>query len=155
MLQDHCKSTLAKDPIYLTQTDTTVGFLSHAQERLNLAKGRPVEQPCLLTLSSFLELHTITRVPKQHRKKVRNAKRTTFVYPNQTACRVVDGGKHVKFLKKYSPIYSTSANLTGSSFDIDYTSRVADIIVTNKEGLSESGGSTIYRLGKRKFKRLR
>jgi tRNA A37 threonylcarbamoyladenosine synthetase subunit TsaC/SUA5/YrdC len=39
--------------IYLTQTDTTVGFLSQNKEKLNKIKNRPINQPILIEIDSL------------------------------------------------------------------------------------------------------
>lgn len=75
--------------LYLVQTDTTVGFSSLDDERLNVIKNRDKNQKILKTLDSFERLKEFTRVPKNHRKMVRNSSKTTFIYPNLKSFRVV------------------------------------------------------------------
>ena len=75
--------------IFLAQTDTTAGFLSKDFTELNKAKGRPEDTPCVITLSKFSELKNFVRVPNSHKNLVRRAKKTTILYPNSLAVRVV------------------------------------------------------------------
>ena len=69
--------------VYLVQTDTTVGFSSSNDEKLSVVKQRPKSKKILHTVDSFKTLQEHTRVPKKYRKRVRNSKKTTFIYPNK------------------------------------------------------------------------
>jgi tRNA A37 threonylcarbamoyladenosine synthetase subunit TsaC/SUA5/YrdC len=141
--------------IYLTQTDTTVGFLSQNKEKLNKIKNRPINQPILIEIDSLNTLKKFTRVPNMFKNRVRRRKKTTFIYPNKKSFRVVKDEKHLEFLKKFNWMYSTSANLTGGKFDEKWAKSVADIIVEDKRGLFEGKASKIYKLGKNKMKKIR
>lgn len=142
--------------IYLVQTDTTVGFSSGDDERLSSVKRRPNSQKILQTLDSFTTLKKHTRVPKNHRKRVRHSKKTTFIYPNKDSFRVVNkNDKFYSFIRKFKNHYSTSANRTKKSFEKDFAIANSDVVVYSKEGFSENVSSSIYVLGKRKIKRLR
>ena len=141
--------------IYLTQTDTTVGFLSQNKEKLNTIKNRPKNKKILKEVDSLYTLKKFTRVPKEHKKRVRRAKKTTFIYPNGESFRVVRDIRHLEFLRKFKWMYSTSANLHGQKFDEKWARDKADIIVEDKRGLYEGEASRIYKLGKRKIKRIR
>ena len=66
--------------LYLAQTDTTAGFLSKDEREINKAKGRALQTPCILTMSSLKELARLVRVPKAHKNLVRKAKKTSFIY---------------------------------------------------------------------------
>lgn len=66
--------------LYLVQTDTTAGFLSKDEREINKAKGRALQTPCILTMSSLKELVSLVRVPKAHKNLVRKAKKTSFIY---------------------------------------------------------------------------
>ena len=68
--------------LYLAQTDTTAGFLSKDEREINKAKGRALQTPCILTMSSLKELVSLVRVPKAHKNLVRKAKKTSFIYKN-------------------------------------------------------------------------
>ena len=141
--------------LYLVQTDTTVGFLSHSKERLIDAKKRNPKQPFLIAVDSLKTLNSNVRVPKRHRKRVRNSAKTTFIYPNGNSYRVVKDERHLSFIKKHASIYSTSANVTGKSFSEIYACEEADIIVYEREGFSDNTPSKMVRLAKRALRRLR
>ena len=86
--------------VYLVQTDTTVGFLSRDGDKLNQIKNRRGKKGFIVSVDSFKTLKTILRVPQIHKKMVRRSKKTTIVYPNNKAVRVVKDMEHLKFLKK-------------------------------------------------------
>lgn len=71
--------------LYLAQTDTTAGFLSKDEREINKAKGRALQTPCILTMSSLKELTSLVRVPKAHKNLVRKAKKTSFIYKKARA----------------------------------------------------------------------
>lgn len=71
--------------LYLAQTDTTAGFLSKDEREINKAKGRALQTPCILTMSSLKELVSLVRVPKTHKNLVRKAKKTSFIYKKARA----------------------------------------------------------------------
>ena len=142
-------------PIYLVQTETTVGFLSQNLEKINATKNRPYNQPCLKTVSTCKVLKTISRIPREFRRYVRNAKGTTFIYPNKEACRLVQDIRHQKFLKKFDWMYSSSANLTKESFNEIYAYEKADIIVEDERGFFEASSSKLVKLGRQRKRRLR
>lgn len=142
--------------IYLVQTDTTVGFSSSSDERLSDAKQRPRSKKILHTVDSFGTLKQNTRVPKAFKKQVRRSKRTTFIYPNLKSFRVISKeDKFYDFIKKFSILYSTSANLTGNKFDEDFALENSDVIVNQKEGFSEKISSSIYKLHKKRAIKIR
>ncbi len=143
------------EKIYLTQTDTTVGFLSQNKKRLNELKNRPLNKPVLRELDSLKTLKKFVRVPKKFKKRVRRAKKTTFIYPNSESFRVVKDKNHLEFLKKFSWMYSTSANLHAKKFDEKWAKSVADVVVENKNGLFEGEASKIYKISKSKIKKIR
>jgi len=136
-----------KDLIYLVQTDTTAGFLSNNDKRLAHIKNRPQNKKILQAVKSFKTLNSHTRVPKKFRKIIRNSIQTTFVYPNGSAYRVVDKNSiHYNFIKKFSILYSTSANKAKSCFDIKFALKKADIIVENSIGFYEAKPSKIFKI---------
>ncbi|QKF67355.1 threonylcarbamoyl-AMP synthase TsaC [Arcobacter venerupis] len=142
--------------VYLVQTDTTVGFSSYNDEKLSLIKQRPTSKKILHTVDSFKTLTQHTRVPKSFRKKVRNSKRTTFIYPNTKSFRVVPkDSDFYDFIHKFNILYSTSANKTAESFDKDFATIGADILVEDKKGFYETKASTIIKLSKKALKKLR
>lgn len=142
--------------IYLVQTDTTVGFSSSNDEELSIIKQRPVSKKILNTVDSFFTLNKNIRVPKNFRKKVRNSKKVTFIYPNGISFRVVEKSSiFYNFIHKFSILYSTSANKTGENFDKDFAIVGADILVEDKRGFYETQASAIIKLSKKSFKKLR
>ncbi|NCB13523.1 MAG: Sua5 YciO YrdC YwlC family protein [Erysipelotrichia bacterium] len=142
--------------IYLVQTDTTVGFSSSSDEKLSLLKQRPQTKKILNTVDSFSTLNKNTRVPKKFRKKVRNSKKTTFIYPNGHSFRVVDkNSDFYNFIHKFGVLYSTSANKTTEKFERDFAQNGAEIIVEDKRGFYETKASTIIKLSKKQSLKLR
>ncbi|MFW3340744.1 Sua5 YciO YrdC YwlC family protein [Aliarcobacter butzleri] len=142
--------------VYLVQTDTTVGFSSSNDEKLSAIKKRPNSKKILNTVDSFITLNRNARVPKNFRKLVRNSKKTTFIYPNLNSFRVVSKDcKFYDFISKFSVFYSTSANETTKNFEINYASKNADVIVENADGFYETTASSIIKLSKKRFKKLR
>lgn len=142
--------------VYLVQTDTTVGFSSSSDEKLSLLKQRPQTKKILNTVDSFSTLNKNTRVPKKFRKKVRNSKKTTFIYPNGHSFRVVDkNSDFYNFIHKFGVLYSTSANKTTEKFERDFAQNGAEIIVEDKRGFYETKASTIIKLSKKQSLKLR
>jgi tRNA A37 threonylcarbamoyladenosine synthetase subunit TsaC/SUA5/YrdC len=142
--------------IYLVQTDTTVGFLSNDDKKLTTIKNRSNHKKILKVVDSCKTLKTFTRVPKKFRKTVRNAKKTTFIYPNQKSFRVIDiDDHHHKFIKKFRSLYSSSANLSGDKFDLQFASSICDVEVLNKNQFQEKKSSSIIKLSKIKSIKIR
>jgi hypothetical protein len=147
---------LESEKVYLVQTDTTVGFLSSDPMALSIIKKRDPSQKILQGVDSFRTLQTKVRVPKQFKKMVRNAKRSTFIYPNGDSYRVVQrDNKHQNFLKKFGSLYSTSANETKQKFNDEYAKNHAEILVYNDDQFKEMSGSSIYKINKLKLKKIR
>ena len=145
-----------KSLIYLTQTDTTVGFLSSDDKKLANTKRRDSNQKTLQVVNSFKTLKNFTRIPKTHRKFIRKSVKTTFIYPNKMAFRVTDkGSSHFPFINKCKVMYSTSANITKQNFDNDFAFNNSDIIVFTGENFEEKSSSHIYKLYKNKKEKIR
>jgi len=143
------------DLVYLAQTETTAGFLSQNAEALIKTKNRPSGKSFLMSVDSLTTLRRFTRVPKRHKNRVRKAQKTTFVYPCGLAIRVVKNEAHLQFLKKLKWSYSTSSNSSGKGFDETFAKEKADVIVFTCKNFFEDKPSSIYRLGKRKMKKIR
>ena len=142
--------------VYLVQTDTTVGFSSSNDEKLSVVKQRPKSKKILHTVDSFKTLQEHTRVPRKFRKRVRNSKKTTFIYPNKKSFRVIPKENHFySFISKFNTLYSTSANLTSKNFEMDFALKSCDIIVYTKDEFSEKISSSIYLLSKNKINKIR
>jgi tRNA A37 threonylcarbamoyladenosine synthetase subunit TsaC/SUA5/YrdC len=147
---------LDKSLVYLVQTDTTVGFLSSDDKKLSCVKQRKQNQKTLQVVDSFNTLKKHTRIPKQMRKIVRNSKRITFIYPNKLSFRVIDKNSlHHNFINKFNCLYSTSANITKNDYNERFAFDNSDIIVYNKAGFSQYVSSAIYKLNKKKRKKIR
>ena len=141
--------------IYLTQTDTTAGFLSQDFKKLNKIKNRPLNQKILKEVDSLKTLKKFVRVPNKFKKQIRRAKKTTFIYKKGDSFRVVRDEKHLEFLKKFKWMYSTSANVTGEKFDKEWAMKQADIVIENEKGLFEGEASKIYKINNFKIKKIR
>lgn len=139
--------------IFLAQTDTTAGFLSKNPQELNKIKNRPLNTPCIITLSKLKELKTFTRVPKNYKNFVRRAKKTTILYKNLQAIRVIKDCKHSEFLDKNGFMYSTSANLHNEKFNLEFAKNMADCIVDND--FFENKPSVILKISNKKIKKIR
>lgn len=142
--------------VYLVQTDTTVGFSSSNNEKLAEIKKRPKSQKILRTVDSLQTLKEHTRVPNKYKKMVRKSKNSTFIYANGESFRVINRSSHFfDFIKKFNILYSSSANETKKVFDYEYAYKVSDIVVMDKNGFFESIPSRLYKLSKKRLKRLR
>jgi tRNA A37 threonylcarbamoyladenosine synthetase subunit TsaC/SUA5/YrdC len=141
--------------VYLTQTDTTVGFLSQDKAALAKAKKRDPKQPFLICVDSFKKQKKLVRTPKKYKKSLRRSKRTTFLFPNKKAIRVVTDHPHSRFLEQFTFMYSSSANENGKPYNFSYAWKHADVIVEDAEGFHEGYASKMYRLGKRTKIKLR
>ncbi|WP_299040817.1 Sua5/YciO/YrdC/YwlC family protein [uncultured Campylobacter sp.] len=139
--------------IYLAQTDTTAGFLSKDLKKLNAIKNRPLNQPCLICVSKFSALKELSRAPKKYKNLIRRSKKTTFIYPNLKAIRVVKDHPHTKLLDKLGWAYSTSANPHKKAFDIEFAVANADIIIDTK--FTPAPASKIYKISKTNIKKIR
>ncbi len=144
-----------KHLVLLAQTDTTVGFLSQDASKLHAIKQRQSNKPFLkvyASLNAFKAHHA--HISPHFKSMLRRAKKTTFVSKNQ-AFRIVRDTAHNQLLKRFSFMYSTSANLSGHRYHKEFCSRNSDIIVQDCRGLFEGEPSRIIILGKRKQRRLR
>lgn len=140
--------------LFLAQSDTTAGFLSQNESEINLAKGRGGKK-ILLEVDTLHTLKSFVRIPQAHKALVRRAKKTTFIYPNKLALRVVDEPSHLRFLKAFKWMYSSSANPAGGEFSLEFASQKADVIIQDARGLSQSTPSKIYKLSQNQIKRIR
>ncbi len=146
---------IADNKIYLTQTDTTVGFLSTSHEKLALAKKRTPAQPFIHCVDSLKKQKKLCRTPKKYRFLVRRSTKTTFLYPNKRAIRVVKDREHNQLLQRFDFLYSTSANENKKNFDFDYAYTQADIMIENPTGFHELPPSPIIKLSKNKKTTIR
>ncbi|WP_210669864.1 Sua5 YciO YrdC YwlC family protein [Helicobacter fennelliae] len=143
------------DIVFLAQTDTTAGLLSSDPTLLNRIKNRPLHQSVILTMSDFATLKSTYRTPRIHRHFIRHAKRTSFILPNRHSFRVVQDEEHLKFLRVFKKLYSTSANISKKSFDLAWAVEQCDIVVLDSRGFCECRSSAIFKLNKTKYIRIR
>lgn len=143
--------------IYLVQSDTTAGFVSSDQSRLNTIKGRELNKPCVITACDFFALKSLARVPQKYKNLVRRAKKTSFIYKNSLCVRVVKDPSHATWLKNTFAsgwAFSTSANEHGKGFCLFWAKSKADEVLNESE-LKEGKGSKILKLSPSKIKKLR
>ncbi len=143
------------EKLFLAQSDTTVGFLSQSYKKLADAKKRDPNQPFLICVDSYKKLKKLTRVPKTHKKLIRRVDKTSFLYLNKKAIRVVKEPNHASFLKEFDFLYSTSANINREKFDLNYAKFCAEIIIEDSGAFYEADASQIFRLGKKELHKLR
>jgi len=141
------------DKIFLTQTDTTIGFVSQDAQKLSKIKQRPPHKHYIKAVDSLKTLLSFTRVPTSHKNHVRRAKKTTFVMPKGDSYRVIYDNHHLLLLKRLKWAYTTSANLSNQAYDESFAKEHADVII--EPLIQEQKASSIYKLGKHTLKRIR
>jgi len=139
--------------VFLTQTDTTIGFVSQNADKLTQIKQRPPHKYYIKAVNSLDTLKTFTRVPQKHKNRVRRAKKTTFIMPNGDSYRVIKDKHHLLLLNRLKWAYTTSANLSNEAYDELFARKMADVII---EPIQENRqASSIYRLGKNTLRKIR
>ena len=139
--------------VFLTQTDTTIGFVSQNKVQLTAIKQRPPHKHYIKAVNSLKTLKTFTRIPTSHKNRVRRAKRTTFILPNGHSYRVIQDPHHLLLLNRLTWAYTTSANLSNKPYDEAFAKKKADVIITP---LSQNAqASTIYKITHTSIKRIR
>lgn len=144
---------MLKDKVFLTQTDTTIGFISQDADKLTEIKQRPPYKHYITAVNSQKTLQCFTRIPSTHCNRVRRSRKTTFIMPNGYSYRIIKDKHHLLLLNRLKWAYTTSANLSGSNYDEDFARRKADIVVTPLQTSKQA--SKIYKLGKTTLKRIR
>ena len=142
-----------KAKVFLTQTDTTIGFVSQNAQRLTEIKQRSPNKHYIKAVNNLETLKRFTRIPSVHKNRVRRAKKTTFIMPNKRSYRVITDTNHLLLLNRLKWAYTTSANLTNQDYDEGFAKAVADIIITPLKPNIQA--SNIYKLGKNTLKRIR
>ena len=141
--------------IILTQTDTTVGFLSQNEQKLQEIKERASSKPFIKV---YQDLKTLLssghRVPDRFKNTIRRSKKTTFIIKNR-AFRVAKSSLDSQILRDSLWHYSTSANEKGKNFNYQFCEKKADIIIENSDGLREHSSSSLYKLNHIKMKKIR
>jgi len=144
---------MLKDKVFLTQTDTTIGFVSQNAQKLTAIKQRPPHKHYIKAVNSLQTLQSFTRVPKMHKNRVRRSTKTTFVMPNTYSYRVIQDKHHLLLLNRLAWAYTTSANLSNHDYDENFAKKAADVVV---EPLTDRRqASNIYKLGTKKIQRIR
>jgi tRNA A37 threonylcarbamoyladenosine synthetase subunit TsaC/SUA5/YrdC len=139
--------------VFLTQTDTTIGFVSQDAERLTEIKQRPPYKHYITAVNSQKTLQRFTRIPSRHRNRVRRSQKTTFIMPDGHSYRLVRDRDHLLLLNRLEWAYTTSANLSGSEYDEAFAKKSADVIIAPLAETKQA--SKIYKLGKTTLKRIR
>jgi len=142
-----------KNKVFLTQTDTTIGFVSQNADRLTEIKQRPPHKHYIKAVNSLHTLKTFTRVPQRHKNRVRRARKTTFVMPNGNSYRIIQDKHHLLLLNRLKWAYTTSANLSNEAYDESFAREMADVIIEPLKKTDQA--SQIYRLGTYSLKRIR
>ncbi len=139
--------------VFLTQTDTTIGFVSQNADRLTAIKQRSPHKYYIKAVNSLQTLKTFTRVPSSCKNRVRRSKKTTFIMPNGHSYRVVKDKHHLLLLNRLKWAYTTSANLSNQAYDETFAKNMADVTL---EPLKETNqASDIYKLGQYTIRRIR
>jgi tRNA A37 threonylcarbamoyladenosine synthetase subunit TsaC/SUA5/YrdC len=140
--------------IILTQTDTTVGFLSQDETRLQEIKSRPTNKPFIKVYPDFRSFkEDRNRVPNTLKPILRRSKKTTFII-KESAFRVAKQQLDSTLLNK-GWHYSTSANETSKNFDRVFCEEKADIIIENRELLHEGKPSSLFKINAKRIRKLR
>ncbi len=146
-------TTTFKNQVFLTQTDTTIGFVSQNADKLTQIKQRPPHKHYIKALPSLQILKSLTRIPYMHKNRIRRAKKTTFIIPSGDSYRVVKDRYHLLLLNRLGWAYTTSANLSSEAYDKEFAEKSADIVITPLR--QKRSASNIYKLGKSTLKRIR
>lgn len=142
-----------KNTIFLTQTDTSIGFVSQDSKKLDTIKQRPAHKHYIKAVDSLATLQSFTRVPTAHKKRLRRASKSTFIFPNGMSYRVIRDRHHLLLLSRLKWAYTTSANLSGHGYDEGFARQKADIII--KPLRHNNKASSVYKLGQTTIKRVR
>jgi len=141
--------------VFLTQTDTIIGFISQDADKLTAIKRRPPHKHYIKAVNTLQTLKTFTRVPTLHKNRVRRAKKTTFIMPNGLSYRIIRDKHHLHLLNRLKWAYTTSANLSNEAYNETYAKKAADIIVLPLKVKETQQSSNIFQLGKYTLKRIR
>jgi tRNA A37 threonylcarbamoyladenosine synthetase subunit TsaC/SUA5/YrdC len=144
---------MLKNKVFFTQTDTTLGFVSQSSEKLNTIKQRPSSKHYIRAINTLDTLKNLTRLPSKYKKQIRRAKRTTFILPNGDSYRVIKQKHHLLLLHRLKWAYTTSANLSGESYNASFAKNHAHITIEPLQGIQQA--STILKLGRTKIQRIR
>ena len=154
-LKSTTRLSSVKVQVILTQTDTTVGFLSQNSQKLYEIKSRKTTKPFIKVYNNFKSfLADGNRVPKNRKNLVRRSEKTTFIIKDR-AFRVAANRLNSQVLRNSTWYYSTSANKSKESFDREFCETKADIIVEDINGLLEKSSSALIKINQSKRRRIR
>ncbi len=140
--------------VFLTPTDTTIGFVSQNATQLSHIKQRPANKNYIQALSSLKALKSRTRIPNAHKNWVRRATKTSFVIGG-ISYRIIKNYPHALLLKRLGWAYTTSANPSAQSYDETFAKNHADVIVSFPKHASLQRASKIYQLTPYAIKKIR
>ncbi len=135
--------------VFLTATDTTIGFVSKSQNALDKAKQRANNKQYITALPSLKALKH--RVPRKHKNRVRRSNKTTYIVKGYSF-RVVKSKTHNLLLNRLGWAYTSSANKSNEEFNLNYATTQADIVVYP---LQNSKSSTILKLAQSRVIKVR
>jgi tRNA A37 threonylcarbamoyladenosine synthetase subunit TsaC/SUA5/YrdC len=144
---------MLKDLVFLTNTDTTIGFLSQNSTKLDSIKNRPSYKKYIKAINSLATLKQFTRVPNRFKNQIRRQNRATYIMPNGNSYRVIRDKQHLKLLNRLQWAYTTSANLSGCEYDEEFATNSADIIIYPLKYTTKI--SSIYKINNTQIKRIR
>jgi tRNA A37 threonylcarbamoyladenosine synthetase subunit TsaC/SUA5/YrdC len=144
-----------KSLVYLTPTDTTIGFISQDAAQLSRIKERPPNKHYIKAIPSLQKLRSFTRVPLMHHNLIRRAQRTTFIVPDGNSFRIIKHTPHAHLIGKLDWAYTTSANLSGQRYDETFARNEADVVVRFPIKADDKEASKIVRLNNIRAKRIR
>ncbi len=144
-----------QDLVFLTQTDTTMGFISQSAQRLTQIKQRPPHKHYIKALPSLQTLTSLVRVPEKYKNQVRRAKSTSFIFPDGNSYRVIREKRHLALIRKLSWAYTTSANISGEDFNEKFAVDAADVIVGYPDSNTKNNASSVLKLNNLRMLRLR
>jgi len=144
---------MLKDLVFLTQTDTTIGFVSQNADRLTKIKQRPPHKHYIKAVNSLHTLKNFTRIPSSQKNRVRRSSKTTFILPNGHSYRVIRDEHHLLLLDRLKWSYTTSANLSTKPYDEDFAKAAADVIITPLQNSKQA--SDIFKIGNSSIRKVR
>jgi tRNA A37 threonylcarbamoyladenosine synthetase subunit TsaC/SUA5/YrdC len=144
---------MLNDLVFLTNTDTTIGFVSQNSTKLDAIKNRPPHKKYIKAINSLKTLKQHTRVPKRFKNQIRRQNKATFILPNGNSYRVIWDKNHLQLLHRLNWAYTTSANLSGKEYDEVFATKSADIVIYPLKPTNKT--STIYKINNIQIKRIR
>jgi len=139
--------------VYLTQTDTTIGFISQDADRLTQIKQRPAYKRYIKAVDSLATLKAHARIPAKYKNRVRRGQKSTFILPDGASYRVIHDHKHLRLISGLSWAYTTSANLSNQAFDEQWARSVADEVIEPLEGNGKP--SHIFKINNQSIQKIR